>query len=62
MRAKNMDFDLILTQKWVILAAILDFMGQIIKMTPEMDFLTPKTYLSMGHTWLSLLASYFVSF
>ena len=50
MRDKNMDFDIILTQKWVILAAILNYMGQILKMTPEMNSLTQKTYPYMGHT------------
>jgi hypothetical protein len=29
--------------KWVILAAILNFIGQIAKMMSEMDSLTPKT-------------------
>jgi hypothetical protein len=44
MCAKNKDFYLILTQKGAILAAILDFMGQIIKNDLRNGFLEPKKH------------------
>ena len=45
----NVDFDLILTPKRVILTPILGFQAQITKITPKMDYLTQKTYPYMGH-------------